>query len=277
MALCLSHTSVKHSPSPGNLLTREFVAVRRVHLHPSVAATLRTTDLVADRHPWLNADDITWVKAGTQTVDGYWQTLRKRGAHRGMNTGLQDALRNAVLVHQWSYLAGPSADLLVELGLLLQQRRQRRAARDHAVDLESGGSDEDRRAQLQRQARHRKALGAAGVFSANREAARARAAVQIALGEAEEDEPEEQQAPPTPQFFADVDDGDAIPDAADRPPLRRLRRLREPEGRYSHGRLRRSNGEPVRTTRNWHLIANLQVERAMAAGGDEVHHSPMEL
>ena len=70
VALCLSHTSVKHSPSQGTLLQREFVAVRRVHLHPSIAAILRGNDLEAERHPWLDADDITWVKAGPRRWTG---------------------------------------------------------------------------------------------------------------------------------------------------------------------------------------------------------------
>lgn len=52
-----------------------------------------------------------WHLAGTQTVDGHWKVLRRNGAHRGVNTSLEDAVHTAVLVHAWAQWAGPSADI----------------------------------------------------------------------------------------------------------------------------------------------------------------------
>jgi hypothetical protein len=56
--LKLSHTSVSHSKKKGGVIRRQFVAVRRVHLHPDVAQAVRSESM----DPWL-LDEVTWRKA----------------------------------------------------------------------------------------------------------------------------------------------------------------------------------------------------------------------
>lgn len=130
--LKISHTSVSHTKKKGGVIRREFVAVRRVHLHPDVALILAGMD------PWL-VDEVTWRKAGTQTVDGHWTTLRRCGTHRGINTKLRAALHNAVLVHQWSSNAGPGADMFAHFSETLKQYRQFRADDIHACQNARAG------------------------------------------------------------------------------------------------------------------------------------------
>ena len=68
------------------------------------------------------------MKAGTQTVDGHWTTLRRCGTHRGINTKLRAALHNAVLVHQWASNAGLGADMFAHFGETLKQYRRFQSA-----------------------------------------------------------------------------------------------------------------------------------------------------
>ena len=76
--LQLTHHSVVHSKKKGGLQNREFTAVRRVHLHPDVAAVLEDADVFL-RDPFL-IDGVTWRVCGTQTVDGHmlWFPLASR-------------------------------------------------------------------------------------------------------------------------------------------------------------------------------------------------------
>jgi len=172
--LRLVHTSVCHTKQKGGVARRQFVAVRRVRPHPDDVAAYEE-----NRDPWL-LEGITWRKAGTQTVDGYWTTLRKRGAHRGINTRLRDGLHNAVLVHQWAYLAGPSANMVAHLGTTLREYRATRAREvDAAVD--AGAAVEvsasaargrlhmaaSAKASVQRERRRAQARIAAAAFAAN--------------------------------------------------------------------------------------------------------------
>ena len=124
--LCLSHTSVVHCKKVGQ--NRQFVAMRRVRLHPDVAA------VVAARgdDPFLNGC-ITWRKGGTQTVDGHWKLLRKRAGLRGVNTKHHELLRKLVWVHQWSHWRGPGSDLFCELGSTVAEARVRRSAARNAA------------------------------------------------------------------------------------------------------------------------------------------------
>ena len=102
--LRLCHTSVSHSAKP-----RQLVRTRPVFIHPEDLATVAATD------SWV-LGGWTWRQGGTQTVDGYWQSLRKHGGHRGINTQRREALSNCVLLHSWAQWAGPSTDLVQHLG-----------------------------------------------------------------------------------------------------------------------------------------------------------------
>ena len=124
--LRLVHTAVVHNTKPGR--KRQFVVMRRCHFQPEDAAVIRARG----DDPFLEGC-VSWRKGGTQKVDGYWRTLRKRVAHRGYNTSMAEALRTLVLVHQWSHFAGPGADLMAHLGATLKQRRER-----SRVDVEVG-------------------------------------------------------------------------------------------------------------------------------------------
>jgi hypothetical protein len=98
---------------------RQFVAMRRVQLCPEDAESVALQDDLFLR------GHITWRKGGTQTVDGYWKTLRRRVAHRGFNTSMPVLLHNAILCHQWSHWAGPDRDLFAHLGATLELARER--------------------------------------------------------------------------------------------------------------------------------------------------------
>lgn len=136
-SLQLTHTSVSHSNKKGGLEHRQFVAVRRCRLPPEVAAHLKDAD------PFL-VNAVTWRKAGTQTVDGYWRTLRQKAGHRSVNTKLREAVHNLVLVHQWSFLAGPGTDFLKHIGSTLQKYRALRAADVQAAQEPAGSDSVDR-------------------------------------------------------------------------------------------------------------------------------------
>ena len=125
--LRLAHTAVCHKfLKRGGMTKRQFVAMRRVVLPPEIADAIQGND------PFLHGN-VTWMKGGTQTADGYWKTLRRRSAQRGINTSMSDALHRVVLVHLWSYNAGPDVDLLAHLGRTLQCARRRRDADVAAV------------------------------------------------------------------------------------------------------------------------------------------------
>ena len=117
--LRLAHTSVLHKHTRSQ--KKQFVAMRRVQFAEEDAVALMGTD------PFLRGTT-TWRKGGTQAVDGYWRELRRKVATRGTNTRLTAVMVRAVRVHQWSYWAGPSADLFLLLGGVLRARRERRAA-----------------------------------------------------------------------------------------------------------------------------------------------------
>ena len=127
-SLRLVHTSVCHSKKLGGVAGREFVAVRRVVVHPDDA------DAHGGHDSWAQGN-VTWRKAGTQSVDGYWKDLRRKGAHRGVNTSLEEAVENAVLVHQWAQWATPSKDMMAHLGETLCQYRALRAADMEAASM----------------------------------------------------------------------------------------------------------------------------------------------
>lgn len=125
--LRLVHTAVVHKHKPGT--RRQFVVMRRCNFQPQDAAVVRAQG----DDPFLQGN-VSWRKGGTQKVDGYWRTLRRRVAHRGYNTGdMAEGLRDMVLVHTWSHSAGPGTDLLTHLGNTLKARRQR-----SVVDMEVG-------------------------------------------------------------------------------------------------------------------------------------------
>lgn len=67
--LRLSHTSVSHSKQKSGPVQREFVAVRRVRLHPETVAEMAAA---GNTDPWM-LGGVTWRKSGTQIVDGYWK------------------------------------------------------------------------------------------------------------------------------------------------------------------------------------------------------------
>ena len=140
--LRLVHTSVSHSKSNG-VVQRQFVAMRRVRVHPDdVAAVSERDPLMRDGAGWLG-EGVCWRKGGTQTVDGYWKTLRRRAGHRGTTTSLAAAVQNLVFVHQWSHAAGPGADMVAHLGKTLEQYRRHReedmAAARAATEPRSAG------------------------------------------------------------------------------------------------------------------------------------------
>ena len=115
--LRLAHSMVCHTKKRGQKV--QFAAIRRVLLHPDVAAALQE----AEADPFLQ-DCHTWRVAGTMKVDGYWTILRRRVAQRSYKTSSLEALLRAVRIHQWSYWCGPGACLFSELGAMV------RAARD---------------------------------------------------------------------------------------------------------------------------------------------------
>jgi len=116
--LRLSHTSVCHSQQKTLLKRSEHTAIRRIVLPPEVALALRGRD------PLLRGD-VTYRVGGTQKIDGHWRLLRKRAAHKEIQTSLGDQLHRTVLCHQWAHVAGPSTDLLLHLGQTLQSVRAR--------------------------------------------------------------------------------------------------------------------------------------------------------
>ena len=73
-------------------------------------------------------------------MDGYWQSLRKHGGHRGINTMRRQALSNCVLLHSWAQWAGPSTDMLQHLGQTLLTYR---ALQGICVDAALGAADQD--------------------------------------------------------------------------------------------------------------------------------------
>ena len=119
--LRLAHTAVCHSKGKGLWRNRQFIAMRRVVLAPDIAAILEAKGV----DPFL-CGCTTWRKGGTQTVDGYWRTMRRHGSHRGINTKFHEVLHQAILVHQWSHWATPAAPLLEMFGEELKQLRVRK-------------------------------------------------------------------------------------------------------------------------------------------------------
>ena len=126
--LRLGHTAVVHKKTEKR--GRQFVVMRRVKLAPEDAAVLAA----AGDDRFLRGL-YTWRLGGTQTVDGYWRTLRRRVAHRGINTAKLHIIHHAVLCHQWSHWAGPSCSLFEHLGATLKRARERDAADIAAADL----------------------------------------------------------------------------------------------------------------------------------------------
>ena len=116
--LRLVHTAVVHKKKPGK--RRQYVMMRRCHFMPEDAEVLR-----ARGHEPFLVGNVTWRKGGTQKVDGYWRTLRRRTANRGANSRIGDLMRRKVLAHQWSHALGPAADLFQSLGDTFTARRAR--------------------------------------------------------------------------------------------------------------------------------------------------------
>ena len=116
--LRLVHTAVVHKKKPGR--RRQYVMMRRCHFMPEDAEVLRERG----QEPFL-VGNVTWRKGGTQKVDGYWRTLRRRTANRGANSRIGDLMRSKVLAHQWSHALGPGADLFRSLGEAFAARRAR--------------------------------------------------------------------------------------------------------------------------------------------------------
>ena len=116
--LCLVHTAVVHKKKVGQA-RRQYVVMRRCRFMPEDAEVVQAKG----NDPWL-VGTVSWRKGGTQKIDGYWRTLRKRTAYRGSNSrfGGMDA---SVMVHQWSHRAGPGVCLFSHLGATLQERRNR--------------------------------------------------------------------------------------------------------------------------------------------------------
>ena len=90
--LRLAHSMVCHTKKRGQKV--QLAAIRRVLLHPDVAAALRE----AEADPFLQ-DCHTWRVAGTMKVDGYWTILRQRPGglpfHRAWFYGAGSAGRGA--------------------------------------------------------------------------------------------------------------------------------------------------------------------------------------